>query len=197
MDNISFDAIIKNLPDILVYIVPGFLFAAIFRYFTSQKLNGLFLWVESAAISFVSLSTIQILVRSQLAIWTLCFLSSALCIVAALAAAKCYKSQWFDAFCDKYYHIEKRDSVLHASVNWREPTVAFVCLKGKSGCYAGYVLFISNQDDPQQWICLDNPMQFDDARECIWPEGGQDASIGRRLTIKLEDVQCIEFAPAN
>ena len=193
MVQINIESIATQLPQILLYIVPGFIFTAIFRFFTTMRLNGLFLWVESAAISFATLSVLQAITNNSLSIWRLCTLDIIVCVIIAPLAALAYKSKWFEWLCGSFFRISQRDSVLHASVDWRDGTIAFIQLKNSQDFYAGYVLYINNPEDPQQWICIDNPVKYNPDRELIWPAGGQEASIGHRMVFHLDDVESIEF----
>lgn len=163
-------------------------------FFTATKSDGLFLWVESAAISFTTLSILQIIAQDRVSIWWMCAIDIIICAIAAPLAAKAYKSQCFETFCGKYFRVSERDSVLHASVDWRDGSIAFVQLKDSTDFYAGYVYLISNTNDPQQWLCLDNPVKYNSDRELIWPDGGQDATKGHKIAFHLEDIQSIEFA---
>lgn len=193
MVHISIGDIVCYLPEILLYIVPGFIFTAIFRFFTAMKLNGLFLWVESAAISFAGLSVLKATPAGNLPIWALCALDILVCVIIAPISAIAYKSKWFEWICGSFFRVAQRDSVLHASVDWRDGTIAFIQLKNSQDFYAGYVLYINNPEDPQQWICIDNPVKYNSDRELIWPAGGQEASIGHRMVFHLDDVESIEF----
>lgn len=191
--HINVENIVQYLPEILLYIIPGFIFTAIFRFFVNMELNGLFLWVESAAISFASLSLLRMVTGEGVSVWLLCTIDIVLCILTALLAAKGYKSKRFETFCGKYFRISGRDSVLHASVDWRDGSTARIRLKNDTDIYEGYVLFISNPESPQQWICLDNPIRLNKNEERIWPVEGQSGSVGHRMTFPLGDIHSIDF----
>lgn len=176
----------------MLYIIPGFIFIRIFNYFTASKSNGLFLWVESAAISFVSLSALQILFHEGLSEWLLCILSCLLCAVSSLGSAAIERSQWFKDSCGKYFRITNAPSVLSDAVNWQKGTAAVVRLKSTQEIYAGWVRTISRPDDQAQWICIDWPTKFDNDYNVLWPQN-KESTKDECIAIRLDEVDVIRF----
>lgn len=176
----------------MLYIVPGFIFIRIFNYFTASKSNGLFLWVESAAISFVSLSILQIASHGLLSEWLLCILSCMSCTILSIGSAVIGRSQWFKGLCGRVFHITNTDSVLSDAVNWQRGTTAVVRLKKTQEIYAGCVRTISHPDDQAQWICIDWPTKFDKDYTVLWP-ANKESTKEERIAIRLDEVDVIRF----
>ena len=176
----------------MLYIVPGFLFVTVFNFFTATKVNGLFLWVESAAISFVSLSFLRMVSHGRCTEWTLATLSCFSCILTAVCTGLVFRSEWFKNVCGRFFRITRSNSVLSDAVNWRTGTVAVVRLKTTREIYSGRVRTISHQDDPEQWICLDSPSKYDENYKLLWPAHPETANK-ERIAFHLDDIDVIRL----
>lgn len=189
---ISIDLLVQNLPTIMLYIVPGFLSIMVFNFFTATKSDGLFLWVESAAISFVGLSVFQILTKGHCAEWVLCFGSCVVCVGFAIPAALVFRTEWFKDFCGKYFRITNASSVLSDAVNWQKGTTVLIRLKESKEIYAGQIRAMSQPGDCRQWISIDNPVQLNENYQMIWPADAVDTQY-YRMAFHLEDIDFIQF----
>ena len=192
--SITIQNLVNELPDVLLYIVPGFMAVCVFRLLTDKKINASFLWVESAALSYLALSLINCIADVMsiwFSTWELCLLETLLCVIEVVIAARIYRSVWFKHLLKTKFNVSFIDGVLPNAVDWVNGSCAVLTLKN-GDIYTGSVVTVSNPTDEDQMICISNPLKGDSAGNLLWPST-EDDSLGQRMVFHWDDIQSARF----
>lgn len=111
--SISLEELIKNLPQIIVYFVPGYVFLCMFCFFTSKKINEIEnLFVRSVVISYIFVVIANLLctllkINSKYEIYIALLLS----VVASFISVRVYFSKTYKNFMCKLGNISGHTSI--------------------------------------------------------------------------------------
>lgn len=177
-----------------MYILPGFIAVCVFRLLTDKKINATFLWVESAALSYVALSLINCVADAAhiwFSTWELCLLEVCLCLIGSVIVAKIHQSSRFKRVLKTRFGVSLVEGVLPNAVDWANGSYAVLTLKN-GDIYTGSVVTVSNPADEEQMICISSPLKGDSEGNLLWPST-EDGSRGQRMVFHWDDIQSARF----
>lgn len=189
------DDLWNHIPELLLYVVPGFCGVCVFRRLTHQKVKEDLLWVESIGCSYLSCALIQWLFTARslhVEENGLCLWSTVLCMLVAVVLAKLFRWPKFRQMLQKQFSFSMLDGVLPNAIDWVNGSEVYLKLRNTGEIWCGAVDTVSKPDDAVQWICIIHPQKINDDFDRLWPEneGGTD---GNRMVFHLEDAEYIRF----
>lgn len=189
------DDVWNNIPNLLLYVIPGFCGVCVFRKLTHQKVKEDLLWVESIGCSYLSCALIQWVAVSCLMDIrnnTLCLLSTGLCLIVSVLLAKLFRWPRFRSALRKQFSLSMLEGVFANAIDWVNGSEVYLKLRNTGEMWCGSADTVSKPTDPAQWICIMHPQKINEDFERLWPEneGGTD---GNRMVFRLEDVEYIRF----
>lgn len=159
---INLKDLVDLAPQILSYVIPGFLFISIFAKIACIKIDTTIYWVISIAASYCTLAFVGVVI-SQIDrvfhVWETVFWCIVLDIVLGLILAFAWKSKWLSSFVKVKTGATLYDGALQNAFDWDEASYVCVYLKSESCYWTGYLLMAD--DKPDGWITISAPVQYD------------------------------------
>lgn len=180
---------IKLIPEILQYIVPGYLGIRTTLLFNGAKKISLELpiWVGSCVVSYVTLSFVNLFVTVN--IWVIniicILLDVTVGVIVGITVRKYKVKSWLLKFCN----ITPVNETISNAINWDAGAVLLVTLKSENASFKGFVHTVGDGDG-DGWICISEPVKYDKYGNEVYSHIGEERTF---LTIPLNDIRYVKI----
>ena len=155
MDQMS--KIIAELPNVLQYLVPGYICVLIFTAITSKKVENTVKFGISCVLSFCFITLINAAYHvfnwEITEIWVTVAISIALSVVIAILFAEIYTSRLFKKFIVKSFQRSPHDSIWRNVLDYEKGTNLKVYLKNKDYYIIGH-FYTHEEKGNDSWFSL-------------------------------------------
>lgn len=189
----SIDIVIEKIPAVMMYLVPGYVGLTIFRLLMTLRLNATTIWVNSAVLSFISVTVLRWGTSSDCTQWDICLASILLCAFCGAILAMLCRSPKFTGLLQGIFGIGVYDSVLQDAIDYQHGSAVVITLKNDTGEYRGYVSAVSDSLSSQQWISIESPCYFDASGQLLWENSQSSENYVCRMAFPLDEVRTITF----
>ena len=159
---INLQDIVDLAPQILSYIIPGFLFVSIFIKLACIKIDTTFYWIFSIAVSYGTRAFVRAAI-SQFGrvfdFWETVFWCIVLDIAFGIVFSVVWQSKWLREFVKTRAGATLYDGALQNAFDWDNASYVCVYLKSELCYWTGYLMMADNK--PDGWITISAPVQYD------------------------------------
>lgn len=149
-------------PQILSYIIPGFLFVIVFTKLACIKIDTTFYWVLSIAVSYCTRAFVRAAI-SQFGrvfdFWETVFWCIMLDACMGVVFALIWQSKGLSRFVKDKAGATLYDGALKNAFDWDEASYVCVYPKNEPCYWSGYLMMAD--DKPDGWITISAPVQYD------------------------------------
>lgn len=181
---------IENIPEILQYFIPGYLFIIIFRFLTNKKIEKSIVLIMSCVLSYVFLSLTKSYCEST-NIFIISAITVIIAVVCGLLFSLIYISKWFSWILVHVFHKTVHDDIWHDVFDFKNGSNLKVYFKDKDYYVIGSYR-ISEDNGNDSWFAISGYGKYD--KETNDPiENGFIGDNSVIMTFKLSDVEHIEI----
>lgn len=188
---VELDKLIALAPDILKFIIPGYICIRVFAKLACIKINAVEQWILSVVISFCTVALIETVVSAfgyTLFSWSFTLSCIILDCLFGFIGALIWNSSWFEKIMRQELGATLVDGALYNAIDWKEASVVCVYLKSEAFYYVGYARMIDETNDG--WITISAPVQYDSDDIIVVSHDGDYKTI---MAIPLSDVKRIQI----
>lgn len=188
---VELEKLIAMAPDILKFIIPGYICVRVFAKLACVKISSVEQWILSVVISFCTITLVETVIAALnrvFTIWELVFWCLILDVLFGVLGALLWRSPWLEKVMTQKLGATLFDGALHNAIDWNEASVVRVDLKSDSSYYVGYVSMVDETSDG--WITISAPVQYDSKDNIIASHKGDYKII---MAIPLSDAKRIQI----
>lgn len=188
---VELDQLIALAPDILKFMIPGYICLHILAKLACIKVNAAEQWVLSVAISFCTIALVEAItsmLEHVLGTWEIVLWCIAADCLLGVLGALIWNSSWLKRLMAQKLGATLFDGALHNAIDWKEASAVCVYLKSETTFYAGYVTMVDDTD--HGWITISAPIQYDSDHNVVVSHEGDYKTI---MAIPLSDVKRIQI----
>ena len=188
---VELEKLIALAPDILKFLIPGYICLRVFAKVACFKIGALEQWILSVVISFCTVALVETIISALgrvFAVWELVLWCIGLDFLFGVAGALIWKSSLLEKVMKQKLGSTLFDGALQNAIDWKEASVTCVYLKSESSYYVGYVVMVDETNDG--WITISAPIHYDASHNILSTNEGEHKTI---MAIPLADVKCIKI----
>lgn len=177
-----------------MYFVPGYIFLLLAKEITMRKISRTTEILLSCSISFILVSTIQMIfslipnVGTNL-FWVVTTLSILISAILAGIFGKIYNSEKFHRKFENVFKIILKNRIWENVIDYENGTKVKVYMKDKNFYYWGDVDGVEDNEE-NSYFCIRNPIKIEfDSNKSI----NDIESDSKYMVVSLKDVEYIEF----
>jgi hypothetical protein len=187
---INWAEFIKQIPDVLQYVVPGYMALSLFSWLTDIKVQATPKWIWSGLWSFVTVSIIKTWF-GEIELWPLVTCCVIIDVLIAAICGSFVASGWWRDYIAEHFGLTASDSLISQYIDWENGTNVSVYLKSERACFYGPIKTVGEPDFSGA-ICIENPTKYDlDGNELYSHDDGVI------IAIPMSDVMYIKIAPSK
>ena len=150
--------ILDSIPEILMYVVPGFITTAIIFNAKATQVNHSTRLIWSIAISAITLSAMFAVTKidvESVNYWRTLFWCVTWDILIGILVRMLFSHQKFAYIMQKLFASSPHDCALLSTINWDSGNYVFIYLKEKPYYIQGSL--VTADRDMSGWVCLEEP----------------------------------------
>lgn len=145
--------IINEIPNILQYFVPGFIFLKLFSFFTSKKYFDLtLLSIVSVVTSFIFISLLDLIIKTEFETGQKVLICSAGAVILSIISSIIYKMKWFYSLVSKINNKAVNENMFLNILDFKNGNSVRVITK-KNISYIGTLVQLE-ENGMDSWIGL-------------------------------------------
>lgn len=155
------EELFQNMPQLLQYLVPGYLCILIFKSLTSRKIGTNITILMGCVISFVTIGILQLVsvrITPLTEFWVLCIVACCLDAIVGIIAAYLFRHQRFKQVFVKCFAVTPDGSAISNVVDWENGSNVKVYLHDTDYYLLGHLFSLEN-NGANSWMCLHSPMK--------------------------------------
>lgn len=185
----EFLLLLKNIPTILQYFLPGYWAIILFSFLNSKKIDRKMILVLSCLFSYLSIALISLFKQIDNAL-ILSGVSFVVLTVLTIVVSILYSAKWFKKALVKLFHKTPHSDIWSDVLEFDKGSNLKVSFKGNDvGIIGHHVVHEEKGDD--SWFAISAPIKFNVQTEETIDDSNKD-NEEVIVTFRLSDVEHIE-----
>ena len=188
---LDLNEILSLAPDLLNFIIPGYIFLCIFKKITCIQVESTPQWIWSVVISYSTIAlaeTVIALFDRYFRFWELVFWCIVIDATFSIILALIWNSRRFQNFIKSKIGVTLYDGALQNAIDWQEASYVCVYLNSTDSYFSGNIVMID--ETPNGHITFSAPVQYDANHNVI---SSNENDINVVMAVPLSDVKRIKI----
>ena len=186
----EFLLLLKNIPVVLQYFLPGYWGIILFAFFNSKKVDNKTALILSCLLSYISLALISLVyqIDNPLIQSGVSFIAIT---ISAILISLLYSAKWFKTILVKHFHKTPNNDIWRDILNLEDGSNLKVYFKDSDIGLVGHH-FVHEENGDNSWFAVSAPVKFNITTDEIIDATKQDDK-NFIVTFSLSDLEHIEF----
>lgn len=188
---LDLNEILSLAPELLNFIIPGYIFLCIFKKITCIQVESTPQWIWSVVISYSTIAlaeTVIALFDRYFRFWELVFWCIVIDVTFSIILALIWNSRRFQNFIKSKIGVTLYDGALQNAIDWQEASYVCVYLNSTDSYFSGNIVMID--ETPNGHITFSAPIQYDANHNVI---SSNENDINVVMAVPLSDVKRIKI----